>query len=155
MRCDEFARYLTDRDNNEPLPFAMEIHARQCEVCHRMIAVNDIVLASFRDAVAEDADEAFTARVMAAIAREVQACDTQEQTMPLRNWLVVGGLMVLGFLVLPFSEVMASYRTTVGPAVDVATALILGMVVTLYACVLVVANHRRLARWFRHRPREL
>jgi hypothetical protein len=155
MKCDDVSRFLIDRDNSEGVPSEVEAHLRECASCRRMVRVHEEAMRSFLrvddHSGPADADE-FTRHVMAAVAREVELRESGERQMSLKSWIVVGTLMVLGFLVLPFSDVLASIRQLFGPAVDVATAVILGVVVTSYICVLVVANHHRMLRWIRHRP---
>ena len=154
MNCIDVSRFLTERDIDESLPPEVAHHIGACAACRQLVVAHDAVMASFsvfgEQGDTPDVDE-FTARVMTAVVREVEAGHDDARQMPLRNWLVVGALMVLGFLVLPFSEVLESMRQVAGPVVNLATALILGMVVTCYICVLVVANHHRMPRWLRPR----
>jgi hypothetical protein len=154
--------YIVELDNGEALPRAVADHLSHCARCRAEAERLSGVLDSMQHDAAcggaysgvspssYGADLALTGRIMAAIVEEASGVAANQPTR-LRSWIIVGALILVGVTGLRFSEVMTLLRQSVGPVIDVAMSVILGVFLTGYICMLVVSNMDRVLRIFRQR----
>ncbi len=150
MDCRDVMEYVFKLDNDEALPAAVAQHLSTCESCRTHAEQLGEVLTGIQRewAVREDPD--LTERIMSLVAREASGV-AHDQPTRLRSWIIVGALILVGVTGLRFSEVMTMLRQSVGPIIDVAMSVILGIFLTGYICMLVGSNMGRVLRIFRHR----
>lgn len=149
MDCHDVDTFLMDMDNGEPIPAGVAHHLESCARCRAVVArMNAASQALFMDfsAGGEAIDDALCERVMGAIRDEAAAEHATDPPTSLRNWVIIGTVLFAGLLGLRFSEVMVSLRTALGPGIDVAMSVILGVFLTSYLCILVASNLRRVGR---------
>ncbi|MBU8914121.1 MAG: hypothetical protein KOO61_08875 [Spirochaetales bacterium] len=149
MDCRDMTEFMLSMDNTTDLPPEVEQHLRGCARCRREFDQWAVAVGSLRIESGGLEDSALTERVMRAVRNE--APRTEEQPTPLRNWIIVGTVLLGGVFGLRFSDVMDWLRTSFGPAIDVAMSLILGVFLTGYICMLVASNLSRVLRVFRLR----
>lgn len=106
-----------------------------------------------QESTALSEDSALARRIMYAIRRQAAAiaADKELQLVAFRGWIVAGAVMLVGVFGLRFSNWMADLRATYGPSVDIATGLVMGLILTGYLCMLVVSNFDRGSRLLRHK----
>ena len=149
MDCRDMTEFMLSMDNTTDLPPEVEQHLRGCGRCSREFDQWAVAVGSLRIESGGLEDSVLTDRVMRAVRSE--APRTEEQPTPLRNWIIVGTVLLGGIFGLRFSDAMDWLRTSFGPAIDVAMILILGVFLTGYICMLVASNLRRVLRVFRVR----
>ena len=154
MDCRDVTEFILSMDNAEDLPMEVEQHLSRCPRCSREFHQLARAVGSLRIESVDLADPALTERVMRAVRSEAPGADAvpaDEQPTSLRNWIIVGTIILGGLLGLRFSDVMDWLRHSFGPAIDVAVSLILGLFLTGYICMLVASNLGRVLRVFRLR----
>lgn len=154
MDCRDVTEFILSMDNAEDLPTEVEQHLCGCPRCSREFEQLARAVGSLRIESVDLADPALTERVMLAVRSEVPGVDAgpaDEQPTSLRNWIIVGAIILGGLFGLRFSDVMNWLRHSFGPAIDVAMSLILGLFLTGYICMLVASNLGRVLRVFRLR----
>ncbi len=154
MDCRDVTEFILSMDNSEDLPTEVEQHLCGCPRCSREFEQLARAVGSLRIESVDLADPALTERVMLAVRSEtpgVDAAPADEQPTSLRNWIIVGTIILGGLFGLRFSDVMNWLRHSFGPAIDVAMSLILGLFLTGYICMLVASNLGRVLRVFRLR----
>jgi len=151
MDCHEMSEQLLAAESLDHLSEEVENHLLDCPACRTRRDRLALALESLTLGLDEPADDMSTERIMGAIRREVEEAD---HPTPFRSWIIAGTLIITGLLGLRFSEVMNWLRQAVGPGIDVAMSLILGLFLTGYICMLVGSNLRRVQRLFRVRLRQ-
>ncbi len=154
MECHDVTEFILSMDNATDLPSEVEQHLQSCPRCSQEFDQLARAVGSLRIESADLADSALTERVMFAVRGEAvrsEALSADDQPTSLRNWIIVGTILLGGLLGLRFSEVMDWLRYSFGPAIDVAMSLILGVFLTGYICMLVASNLGRVLRLFRLR----
>ena len=150
MECHDVTESVLSMDNTADLPAEVERHLQGCSRCRRELSQLARAVGSLRIEGVDPVDAALTERVMRAVKREALSADEQQPTS-LRNWILVGTVLLGGLFGLRFSDVMDWLRHSFGPAIDVAMSLILGLFLTGYICMLVASNLNRVLRVFRLR----
>lgn len=155
MECRQVIELVIDNDNHEELPAAVVDHMKTCEKCRRQADLFQGTLLALQGSIAASEDAALTQRIMDKVRKEALSVKREaEEDLPpvrFRSWVVAGAVMLAGIFGLRFSNWMADLRSTVGPSVEIATGLVLGLLLTGYLCMLVVSNLDKVTRLFRHR----
>ena len=147
MECSKVMEVVLTQDNGAELSATVHEHLRECEQCRTQATLINGAIAALQQTTAKHEDTVLTNRIMSAIRND--AADLQP--VALRGWVVVGAVMLAGLFGLRFSRWMADLRSALGPSVDIATGLVLGLLLTGYLCMLVASNFDRVSRVFRHR----
>jgi len=154
MECHDVTDFMLSMDNTTELPIEVERHLQGCPRCRRELNQLAGAVGSLRIERVDPVDAVLTERVMRAVRRDAvrnEALSADEQPTSLRNWILVGTVLLGGLFGLRFSDVMDWLRHSFGPAIDVAMSLILGLFLTGYICMLVASNLNRVRRVFRLR----
>ena len=165
MECRDVTEYLLTMDNEATLPAIVGQHLRSCPQCKQDFNALSTAVLSLHAERAAAADTALTVRVMDTLRREAAGSavpgaeflfaglaeeneDPDEQPTTLRNWIIVGTILLASIFGLRFSDAMTWLSHFFGPAIDVAMSVILGVLLTAYICMLVGSNLRRVLRAF-------
>jgi hypothetical protein len=151
MECREVIEYLDCLDHEQELPTQVAAHLQHCPRCRREAALVSDALGVLRSSVDYDTLPGLTASVMRMVRENVGQAAAADPPTSLRNWIIIGAVIFAGVLGLRFSEVMTWLRGALGPAIDVAMSIFLGVFLTGYICMLVGSNMDRVLRIFRHR----
>jgi hypothetical protein len=163
MECRDVTEFMLVMDNDGVLPVAVQQHLQHCPNCRRGFEALSLAVSALSAEPAGARDPDLTDRVMRAVRSEAggipavgwdlpdEEMESGEQPTSLRNWIIVGSVLVGGLFGLRFSDVMNWLRHSFGPAIDVAMSLILGVFLTGYICLLVGSNLGRVRRLFRVR----
>jgi hypothetical protein len=163
MECREVTEFMLDMDNEGALPPAVQQHLQSCATCRHGFETLSLAVHSLSAEPAGATDSDLTERVMQAVRSQAPGVhavrfalpddplEPDEQPTPLRSWIIVGSILLVGLFGLRFSDVMNWLRHSFGPAIDVAMSVILGVFLTGYICLLVGSNLARVRRILRLR----
>lgn len=158
MNCADVQEVIIDSDNGQPLPEAVTEHLHSCAACRRFAATIAAASDSIRLPAALAANPELTARIMAAVRLEAESRlsrfmgNSAAQPVALKGWLIAGAVIIASLLLMQFSDIVRGLRASLGPAIDVAVSLALGIGLTAYICLLVVSNHAGISRWLDDGP---
>ena len=110
MNCDIFQDQYLLLDKNESLPTGLKMHLLCCSSCrqavNRMAAAENVQRHILRTPIA--ADERMLNATMRAIHllnnQSTPVAARQEQNKTMLPWIAVGTFLILGFILLPFSD---------------------------------------------------
>lgn len=161
MNCDDIRATILDLDNHEALPEVVAEHLSDCDACRSFSEQMADAANLVRLPVALTANPELTARIMAAVRLEAESRLSRflgngvAPPFAIRGWLIVGTVILASLFLVPFSDILNTLRRSLGPGIDLALSLALGIGLTVYICVLVVSNHTKVEGWLSaaRRPR--
>lgn len=146
MNCDMFLdRYLL-LDKHEPLSARFKLHCLHCKSCRhvvsRMVAAENVQRQLL--CMPRAADERMLNATMNAIymfnKQSVPIVSRQGQNKTILPWLVVGTFLVLGFILLPFSDIGKIGLNQFGDSFCISFALLCAFCVIVYSAVFLAKN---------------
>ncbi len=164
MNCTHAREELAGLDRNEVPGPELTAHLRECPTCRELAERVRAVEATLRSShvgfgtmaanqTTEPEAARFTARVMAAVARDQESLMPSAQAPAFGSWSAVGALIVGGLVVIQFSTVVEWLRIEIGSVIDVALGTLFGVALTIYIMFLVGSNLPSIQRLFRLRSR--
>ena len=146
MNCDIFQDQYLLLDKNESLPTGLKMHLLCCSSCrqavNRMAAAENVQRQILRTPIA--ADERMLNATMRAIhllnKQSAPVAARQEQNKPMLPWLAVGTFLILGFILLPFSDMGKIDLSQFGDSFWIPFALLCAGSIVTYSAVFLAKN---------------
>lgn len=146
MNCDMFLdRYLL-LDKHEPLSIGLRLHFLRCKSCRqavkRMAAAETVQRRILRTPI--EANDRMLNATMSAIymlnKQAVPVASRQRENKTLLQWLIVGTLLIVGFILLPFSGIGKIGLNPFGDSFWIPFALLCAGCVIAYSAVFLAKN---------------
>ena len=146
MNCDVFLDRYLSLDKHEPLSARLRLHLLCCTSCrqaiNRMAAAENIQRQILRTPIA--ADERMLNATMNAIhllsKQTAPVAARQEQNKTMLPWLAVGTFLILGFILLPFSDMGKIDLSQFGDSFWIPFALLCAGSIVTYSAVFLAKN---------------
>ena len=146
MECDIFQDQYLLLDKNESLPTGLKMHLLCCSSCrqavNRMAAAENVQRQILRTPIA--ADERMLNATMRAIhllnKQSAPVAARQEQNKTMLPWLAVGTFLILGFILLPFSDMGKIDLSQFGDSFWIPFALLCAGSIVTYSAVFLAKN---------------
>jgi hypothetical protein len=140
MKCDEAINRLMDLDNGEQIPDDVARHLQECVTCRREAEV------LFQALTALEAQNlvVMTPDVAVSVMERIRWTEDQavaqaesDRHMPMRNWIVVGAIILFSMFLVPFSNSLTWLTDAFGSSLEIPLYIILGIVVAAYATLFI------------------
>lgn len=146
MNCDIFQDQYLLLDKNESLPTGLKMHLLCCSSCrqavNRMAAAENVQRHILRTPIA--ADERMLNATMRAIRllnnQSTPVAARQEQNKTMLPWIAVGTFLILGFILLPFSDMGKIDLSQFGDSFWIPFALLCAGSIVTYSAVFLAKN---------------
>lgn len=146
MNCDIFQNQYLLLDKNESLPTGLKMHLLCCSSCrqavNRMAAAENVQRQILRTPIA--ADERMLNATMRAIRllnnQSAPVAARQEQNKTMLPWIAVGTFLILGFILLPFSDMGKIDLSQFGDSFWIPFALLCAGSIVTYSAVFLAKN---------------
>ena len=146
MNCDIFQDQYLLLDKNESLPTGLKMHLLCCSSCrhavNRMAAAENVQRHILRTPIA--ADERMLNATMRAIHllnnQSTPVAARQEQNKTMLPWIAVGTFLILGFILLPFSDMGKIDLSQFGDSFWIPFALLCAGSIVTYSAVFLAKN---------------
>ena len=146
MHCDIFQDQYLLLDKNESLPTGLKMHLLCCSSCrqavNRMAAAENVQRQILRTPIA--ADERMLNATMRAIRllnnQSAPVAARQEQNKTMLPWIAVGTFLILGFILLPFSDMGKIDLSQFGDSFWIPFALLCAGSIVTYSAVFLAKN---------------
>ena len=146
MNCDIFQDQYLLLDKNESLPTGLKMHLLCCSSCrqavNRMAAAENVQRQILRTPIA--ADERMLNATMRAIHllnnQSTPVAARQEQNKTMLPWIAVGTFLILGFILLPFSDMGKIDLSQFGDSFWIPFALLCAGSIVTYSAVFLAKN---------------
>ena len=146
MNCDIFQDQYLLLDKNESLPTGLKMHLLCCSSCrqavNRMAAAENVQRHILRTPIA--ADERMLNATMRAIHllnnQSTSVAARQEQNKTMLPWIAVGTFLILGFILLPFSDMGKIDLSQFGDSFWIPFALLCAGSIVTYSAVFLAKN---------------
>lgn len=146
MNCDIFQDQYLLLDKNESLPTGLKMHLLCCSSCrqavNRMAAAENVQRQILRTPIA--ADERMLNATMRAIHllnnQSTPVAARQEQNKTMLPWIVVGTFLIIGFILLPFSDMGKIDLSQFGDSFWIPFALLCAGSIVTYSAVFLAKN---------------
>ena len=146
MNCDIFQNQYLLLDKNESLPTGLKMHLLCCSSCrqavNRMAAAENVQRHILRTPIA--ADERMLNATMRAIRllnnQSTPVAARQEQNKTMLPWIAVGTFLILGFILLPFSDMGKIDLSQFGDSFWIPFALLCAGSIVTYSAVFLAKN---------------
>lgn len=146
MNCDIFQDQYLLLDKNESLPTGLKMHLLCCSSCrqavNRMAAAENVQRHILRTPIA--ADERMLNATMRAIHllnnQSTPVAARQEQNKTMLPWIVVGTFLIIGFILLPFSDMGKIDLSQFGDSFWIPFALLCAGSIVTYSAVFLAKN---------------
>lgn len=146
MNCDIFQDQYLLLDKNESLPTGLKMHLLCCSSCrqavNRMAAAENVQRQILRTPIA--ADERMLNATMRAIRllnnQSAPVAARQEQNKTMLPWIAVGTFLILGFILLPFSDMGKIDLSQFGDSFWIPFALLCAGSIVTYSAVFLAKN---------------
>lgn len=146
MNCEQFLERYLLKDSCEPLPFNVAVHLLCCKACRKMIkrmARAEYLSRSFLESPMQNSERMLNTTMAAIYRLNVHRCpvapQAQENTA-LLPWLVVGLLLIAGFIVLPLSDIGQRGFSQFGDSFSIPFALLCAGCIIAYFAVFLAKN---------------
>lgn len=146
MNCDIFQDQYLLLDKNESLPTGLKMHLLCCSSCrqavNRMAAAENVQRQILRTPIA--ADERMLNATMRAIhllsKQAAPVAARQEQNKTMLPWIAVGTFLIIGFILLPFSDMGKIDLSQFGDSFWIPFALLCAGSIVTYSAVFLAKN---------------
>ena len=146
MNCNIFQDQYLLLDKNESLPTGLKMHLLCCSSCrqavNRMAAAENVQRHILRTPIA--ADERMLNATMRAIRllnnQSTPVAARQEQNKTMLPWIAVGTFLILGFILLPFSDMGKIDLSQFGDSFWIPFALLCAGSIVTYSAVFLAKN---------------
>ena len=146
MNCDIFQNQYLLLDKNESLPTGLKMHLLCCSSCrqavNRMAAAENVQRQILRTPIA--ADERMLNATMRAIHllnnQSTPVAARQEQNKTMLPWIAVGTFLIIGFILLPFSDMGKIDLSQFGDSFWIPFALLCAGSIVTYSAVFLAKN---------------
>lgn len=146
MNCDIFQDQYLLLDKNESLPTGLKMHLLCCSSCrqavNRMAAAENVQRQILRTPIA--ADERMLNATMRAIRllnnQSAPVAARQEQNKTMLPWIAVGTFLIIGFILLPFSDMGKIDLSQFGDSFWIPFALLCAGSIVTYSAVFLAKN---------------
>ena len=146
MNCDIFQNQYLLLDKNESLPTGLKMHLLCCSSCrqavNRMAAAENVQRQILRTPIA--ADERMLNATMRAIhllsKQAAPVAARQEQNKTMLPWIAVGTFLIIGFILLPFSDMGKIDLSQFGDSFWIPFALLCAGSIVTYSAVFLAKN---------------
>jgi open reading frame len=146
MNCDIFQDQYLLLDKNESLPTGLKMHLLCCSSCrqavNRMAAAENVQRHILRTPIA--ADERMLNATMRAIHllnnQSTPVAARQEQNKTMLPWIAVGTFLIIGFILLPFSDMGKIDLSQFGDSFWIPFALLCAGSIVTYSAVFLAKN---------------
>ena len=146
MNCDIFQDQYLLLDKNESLPTGLKMHLLCCSSCrqavNRMAAAENVQRHILRTPIA--ADERMLNATMRAIRllnnQSTPVAARQEQNKTMLPWIAVGTFLIIGFILLPFSDMGKIDLSQFGDSFWIPFALLCAGSIVTYSAVFLAKN---------------
>lgn len=146
MNCDIFQDQYLLLDKNESLPTGLKMHLLCCSSCrqavNRMAAAENVQRQILRTPIA--ADERMLNATMRAIhllsKQAAPVAARQEQNKTMLPWIAVGTFLIIGFILLPFSDIGKIGLSQFGDSFCISFALLCAGSIVTYSAVFLAKN---------------
>ena len=146
MNCDIFQDQYLLLDKNESLPTGLKMHLLCCSSCrqavNRMAAAENVQRQILRTPIA--ADERMLNATMRAIHllnnQRAPLAARQEQNKTMLPWIAVGTFLIIGFILLPFSDMGKIDLSQFGDSFWIPFALLCAGSIVTYSAVFLAKN---------------
>lgn len=146
MNCDIFQDQYLLLDKNESLPTGLKMHLLCCSSCrqavNRMAAAENVQRHILRTPIV--ADERMLNATMRAIHllnnQSAPVAARQEQNKTMLPWIAVGTFLIIGFILLPFSDMGKIDLSQFGDSFWIPFALLCAGSIVTYSAVFLAKN---------------
>lgn len=142
MNCERLMNRYLELDNGAPLPLYLRLHTLFCARCRAEIRAMERALAGMRrfaPPTVEDLGEEIMSRVMRSVSED-------GRIVPLYNWVAGGVLILAGVILMRFGDSFIWLRERFGTDLELPLAIVLGVVLSVYAAVFVGTHIEELGR---------
>ncbi len=146
MNCDIFQDQYLLLDKNEPMPTGFKLHLLCCTSCRRVVsrmaAGENVQRHILHTPIA--AEERMLTATMNAIhllnKQSAPVAARQEQNKTILPWIAVGTFLILGFILLPFSDMGKIDLSQFGDSFWIPFALLCAGSIVTYSAVFLAKN---------------
>ena len=146
MNCDIFLNRYLSLDKNGPLSAGLRLHILCCKSCrhsvNRLTAAENVQRRILDMPI--DADERMLSATMNAIyllnKQAAPVAALQEESKTLLSWLAVGAVLIIGFILLPFSDIGKIGLMQFGDSFWISFSLLCACSVIVYFAVFLAKN---------------
>lgn len=146
MNCDIFQDQYLLLDKNEPMPTGLKLHLLCCTSCRRVVsrmaAAKNVQRHILHTPIA--AEERMLTATMNAIhllnKQSAPVAARQEQNKTILPWIAVGTFLILGFILLPFSDMGKIDLSQFGDSFWIPFALLCAGSIVTYSAVFLAKN---------------
>ena len=146
MNCDVFLDRYLSLDKHEPLSAGLRLHLLCCTSCrqavNRMAAAENVQRQILRTPIV--ADERMLNATMRAIHllnnQSAPVAARQEQNKTMLPWIAVGTFLIIGFILLPFSDMGKIDLSQFGDSFWIPFALLCAGSIVTYSAVFLAKN---------------
>lgn len=146
MKCDTVLDRYFLLDKHEPLSIGLRLHFLRCKSCRQAVkrmTAAETVQRRILYAPLEANDRLLNATMNAIYVLNKQAvpvASRQEQNNTILPWLAVGTFLILGFILLPFSDIAKIGLNQFGDSFWIPFALLCACCVIAYSAVFLAKN---------------
>lgn len=134
MKCDKILEKFLTVETYKKLPIAIQIHIFFCPRCKNEITRLQNFLESLPNTLPFDMPEDRSEQIM----EEIKAMDITFHRHPSPwNWILVGVLMLVGTLLISYSDVIHWAKSCFGRQLDISLHLTMGFAVSIYIGVFI------------------
>lgn len=134
MTCERFREQLDGLDNQR-LPIDMVVHARTCPDCARELETLSAALSCYRLP-----DATPSVDLVPRIAALLPYLPAPRRSVSMRDWLLVGLLIVISMVMVPMLGDFRALRAVYGNGFTVPVFLTYGVAITLYAGLFIMSH---------------
>ncbi|TAL32849.1 MAG: hypothetical protein EPN93_15370 [Spirochaetes bacterium] len=147
MKCEAFMRKFLELDDGRRLPLAMMLHVRRCAHCRAEVDAFNLAARDMRSFEPYVMDELAGAHLV----HRVLSQPAYRKSVSLFNWVWTGVLLFASIFLVQFSEHFVSMRGRFGGDLEVPFSIVMGIVVSVYAAMLIGTHMEEITRWKEHR----
>jgi len=150
MKCKETMQRYLELDNQETLPLAMRLHVFFCHACREEIERLAGLFERMRDFTDGYPSPDFSQRILSLIGA-VELEPEVKKTTPLRYWLGVGVLFVVGTIVVQFIKPTVQVKLLSGGVIELPLNIICCAGVMIYLAVFIGSHIEEVSKFLKIR----
>ncbi len=152
MNCENIQQRFLEMDNHSRIPLSVQFHTLYCTKCRHDITMLTEQFESLRTDAAFNLERDRCEQIMLEVFRSKARYEHHVSGL---QWGVVGSIILISLIAIPFSNSFGWLRTHLGSGLELPISIVLGLSFSIYALAGIFSNMESLKKFVENLPKRM
>ncbi len=152
MNCEIIQQKFLEMDNRSRIPLSVQFHMLHCSRCRHDIVILTERFSALRAEGPFTIDRDLCEQIMCEVFKSEERYEHHVSGL---QWGIVGSILFISLLAIPFSNSFGWLRLHFGAGLEVPVSVVLGLGLSIYALVGIFSNMEYLKKLVNNLPKRL